>query len=188
MSASDLATVSPFSSRDFRNAMGQFASGVVVISVETDEGPHAMTANAFMSGSLEPPLVVISVAKTARMHKWLNSSETFGVSILTAAQERDSNHFAGRRSDDHQPRLEALDGTPVVAGGAVQLAADRVHTYACGDHTMFVGHVRSLKVQPAETVNPLLFYCGKYGAISSSSKNATSAPIGLSPELDDQWW
>lgn len=188
MTISETTAEPPFTSREFRDAMGQFASGVVVISVNTDEGPHAMTANAFMSGSLEPPLVVISVAETARMQRWLQHADQFGVSILSGTQERDSNHFAGRRSENYVPQLETLDGTPVVAGSAVRIAADRAYAYACGDHTLFVGHVRSLEVQPAEAVKPLLFYCGKYGAISTSPAREASAPIRLWPELDDQWW
>ena len=109
-----------FSARDFRNAMGAFASGVVVITTRTADGEaHAMTANAFMSGSLEPPLVVISVALTAKMHAHLAAGADFGVSVLAAGQERDSNHFAGRRSDDHAPMLVDLGGTPGLgpAGG-----------------------------------------------------------------------
>lgn len=182
------AREAPFTSREFRNAMGQFASGVVVITVDTAEGPHAMTANAFMSGSLEPPLVVISVADTARMHSWLQRTERFGVSILTSRQEKDSNHFAGRRSPDHLPELDRLVGTPVVVGGAVRLAADRAYAYACGDHTLFVGHVRALEVQSPDAVKPLLFYCGKYGAISPSAWSGEAAPTQLWPEMDSQWW
>lgn len=164
----DATTATPaFSSRDFRNAMGQFASGVVVITVMTGEGPHAMTANAFMSGSLEPPLVVISVAVTARMHDHLQHAEGFGVSILSSGQEKDSNHFAGRRSDDHTPDLVQLDGMPVVAGASVQIAARREHAYACGDHTLFVGRVEALNLRPADEVRPLLYYSGKYAALSA---------------------
>ena len=188
MTAPHTATDVPFTAREFRNAMGQFASGVVVITVTTDEGPHAMTANAFMSGSLEPPLVVISVAATARMHQWLQHADGFGVSILTSHQEKDSNHFAGRRSSDYAPQIEMLGGTPVIAGAAVRLAADRQYAYPCGDHTLFVGHVRQLQIAPPQEVRPLLFYCGKYGAISPSAWSEESAPIRLRPEADSQWW
>ena len=188
MTLSEPASAMPFTSRQFRDAMGQFASGVVVITVNTEEGPHAMTANAFMSGSLEPPLVVISVADTAKMHRWLQHADGFGVSILTSQQERDSNHFAGRRSTDYAPQLDVLDSTPVVAGAAVRLAAARAYAYPCGDHTLFVGHVRALEVQQPDAVRPLLFYCGKYGAISPSAWSEEAAPSRLWPEMDGQWW
>mgnify|MGYP000852554741 CR=1 FL=1 len=185
MTANDNAA---FTSREFRNAMGQFASGVVVITLNTDEGPHAMTANAFMSGSLEPPLVVISVAETARMHAWLQHADGFGVSILTSHQEKDSNHFAGRRSPDYMPQIDMLDAMPVIRGAAVRLAADRQYAYACGDHTLFVGRVRALEVVPPGQIRPLLFYCGKYGAISPSDWSEEAAPARLWPEADGQWW
>ena len=164
----DATTATPaFSSRDFRNAMGQFASGVVVITVMTGEGPHAMTANAFMSGSLEPPLVVISVALTAKMHAHLAKGADFGVSVLASGQERDSNHFAGRRSEDHAPVLVDLDGIPVLSGASVRLAARQAHAYPCGDHSLFVGHVTALQTEAAETSEPLVYYRGKYGALAS---------------------
>lgn len=156
-----------FTARDFRNAMGAFASGVVVITTRTADGAaHAMTANAFMSGSLEPPLVVISVAVTARMHQHLAGGAGFGVSILSSGQLHDSNHFAGRRSEDHAPDLAEVQGTPVLAGASVRLAARQVHAYPCGDHTLFVGHVTALETEPPETSLPLVFYRGKYGALA----------------------
>lgn len=176
-----------FTARDFRNAMGQFASGVVVITVMTDDGPHAMTANAFMSGSLEPPLVVISVALTARMHGWLETADGFGVSILTNVQEKTSNHFAGRRSADFAPVIDRLDGAPVIAGASVRIAADRQHAYACGDHTLFVGRVRALELARPEDVKPLLYYCGKYGALSPSDWSAEGA-ARLWPEVGGPGW
>lgn len=157
-----------FSARDFRNAMGAFASGVVVITTRTADGQaHAMTANAFMSGSLEPPLVVISVAVTAKMHGHLATGADFGVSVLASGQERDSNHFAGRRSDDHTPLLVDLAGTPVLAGASVRLAARQAHAYPCGDHSLFVGHVTALETEAAEQSEPLVYYRGKYGALAS---------------------
>lgn len=156
-----------FSARDFRNAMGAFASGVVVITAQTASGDaHAMTANAFMSGSLEPPLVVISVALTARMHRVLEQSAGFGVSVLSAEQGRDSNHFAGRRSEDYVPQLVDLHGTPVLDGASVRLAARHLHAYPCGDHTLFVGQVWALETRDAETSLPLVFYRGRYGALA----------------------
>jgi len=174
----------PFTSREFRNAMGQFASGVVVISANSDSGAHAMTANAFMSGSLEPPLVVISVAVTARMHGLLQEQDGFGVSILTSVQERTSNHFAGRRSPDFAPRFADLEGMPTIDGAAVRIAADKIHAYACGDHTLFVGHVRALHSQ--QEVRPLLYHSGKYGAVSPGEWHADAARLW--PEIGGHGW
>lgn len=179
--------VADFTAREFRNAMGQFASGVVVITVTTDSGPHAMTANAFMSGSLEPPLVVISVALTAKMHGWLETAPDFGVSILSGVQEKTSNHFAGRRSPDFAPVLGLLDGMPVVEGANVRMAADKLHAYACGDHTLFVGRVRALDQRPPEETRPLIFHTGKYAALSPSDWSAEAA-ARLWPEITGPSW
>lgn len=156
-----------FSSREFRNAMGQFASGVVVISVSAPNGAHAMTANAFMSGSLEPPLVVISVATTAKMHHLLTAEGGFGVSILASTQEKDSNHFAGRHSEGHAPQFDLLGETPVLSGAVVRLAAKTLHSYPCGDHTLFVGRVTTLETRVEEGARPLVYYKGGYRALVS---------------------
>lgn len=180
-------TTAPFTARDFRNAMGQFASGVVVISALSDTGPHAMTANAFMSGSLEPPLVVISVAVTAKMHALLQTAPGFGVSILSNLQEKTSNHFAGRRSPDFDPVFTDLDGMPLIRGAAVRLATDTVHAYPCGDHTLFVGQVRALEQAAPGEARPLLYHTGRYAALSPSDWSAEGA-ARLWPEVDGPSW
>jgi len=154
-----------FTARDFRNAMSQFATGVVVITVDTESGVHAMTANAFMSGSLEPPMVLVSVAHTARMHSKIHSSERFGISVLAHSQEEASNHFAGRPLDGAPPQFELLGDAPVVAGAIMQLSADLRHAYPCGDHTLFVGEVTGLTLDE-EHSGPLLFHGGRYGRLS----------------------
>jgi len=159
-----------FSSRDFRDAMGRFASGVVIISTTTpEEGHHAMTANAFMSGSLTPPLVVVSVVNTARMHARIQHAGWFGISVLSQAQSQTSNHFAGRSSGGGEvepslPQFEMLAQVPVIAGAVMQLEASLCHAYACGDHTLFVGEVKALRLpQPGEP--PLLYHGGRYGRL-----------------------
>jgi flavin reductase (DIM6/NTAB) family NADH-FMN oxidoreductase RutF len=159
-----------FSSRDFRNAMGQFATGVVVITTEVDGQPHAMTANAFMSGSLEPPLVLVSVACTARMHEKIPSAGGFGISILCDEQLNTSNHFAGKPLPEHQPQFVHLGELPVVDGAAVQLTTQLVESHPCGDHTLFVGRVQTLRLAE-DPVAPLLFHCGRYSALAQTQPN-----------------
>ncbi|MDR3381246.1 flavin reductase family protein [Cupriavidus basilensis] len=164
MPASDPA----FSARDFRNAMGQFATGVVVISTEIDGEAHAMTANAFMSGSLAPPLVLVSVACTARMHEKIQASGMFAISVLKDAQGNVSQHFAGKPSETFSPVFERLGGLPVIEGAAVRLAAELRHAYPCGDHTLFVGEVKELVVCD-QAPAPLLFHSGRYAKLAGSN-------------------
>jgi len=164
--------------REFRNAMGQFATGVVVISTETDGQAHAMTANAFMSGSLEPPLILVSVAHGARMHARIIASERFAVSVLGAQQQQISQHFAGKPDASYAPVFARLDGLPVIDGALVQVSTRLQHHYPCGDHTLFVGKVTALRQAPASTP-PLIFQAGRYQALAAPTPE---------PAADDAAW
>src|SRR5438876_11429781 len=88
--------------KSFRNALGRFATGVTVVTTVAPDGVHGMTANAFTSVSLDPPLVLVPVAKQARTHEYLSQARRFGVSILSAEQEPSAWHLAGR----HRAGLE----------------------------------------------------------------------------------
>ena len=164
-----------FDDRAFRAALGRFATGVIVLTAGPQRTPHAMTANAFMSGSLAPPLVVVSVGKQARMHARLASARRFGISILAEAQEPASRHFAGQTVTGFTPSFGELAGVPVLAQAAVVIAARIKHRYGCGDHTLYVGEVQKLAVNDAAP--PLLFYGGRYGTLE-----AYREPLGRTPE------
>src|SRR5580698_9273154 len=86
----------PFDTELFRKTMGGFATGVTVITVDAAGGPHGMTANAFMSGSLTPPLCVVSIAKRANTHAMVVAAGRFGVNILGEDQRDLAIYFAGR--------------------------------------------------------------------------------------------
>ncbi|WP_228874404.1 flavin reductase family protein [Paraburkholderia saeva] len=166
--STDEQTTPAFTAREFRNAMGQFATGVVVISTEIGGEPHAMTANAFMSGSLEPPLVLVSVACTARMHEKIRNAGMFGISVLAHGQDDISQHFAGKPSERYAPVFERVGGVPVIEGAAVRLAAQLRHAYPCGDHTLFVGEVHEMFTH-TDAPQPLLFHAGRYGRLAESN-------------------
>ena len=80
----------------FRRVMGSFATGVTVITAEAEEGVRGMTANAFMSGSLDPPLCIISVSKKARMHELLEKTGHFGVSMLARVRKTSASISRGK--------------------------------------------------------------------------------------------
>lgn len=164
--ATDAGTLPPFTAREFRDAMGQFATGVVVISTEVDGDAHAMTANAFMSGSLEPPLVLVSVACSARMHDKIRASQQFGISVLTQDQQPVSSHFAGRPMEGNAPMFDRLQDLPVVRGAAVHVAAALEHAYPCGDHTLYVGRVLALRTAEQRPL-PLLYHGGRYAELAA---------------------
>ncbi|WP_435583243.1 flavin reductase family protein [Amycolatopsis thermoflava] len=139
--------------------MGRFATGITIISTPTPAGPHCMTANGFMSVSLEPALVVVSIARRAKMHDFLLTSGVYGVSVLAADQEPVSKHFSGRPDPNLLPGFEDHAGVPFVAGALAQVGAEIVDAYPAGDHTLFLGQVRYLADRVGE---PLVFHAGRY--------------------------
>ncbi|AXK80370.1 flavin reductase [Pseudolabrys taiwanensis] len=151
-----------FDSKLFRRVMGRFASGVTVITTEVEGAVRGMTANAFMSGSLTPPLCIISVAKKARMHDALQNSGHFGVSILAQGQESVSQHFAGQGAADPDLLFEHMHGIPVLAHVSAAIASKVAAVHDCGDHTIFIGHIVGLR---DDERTPLLYYAGKYAVV-----------------------
>ena len=98
-----------------------------------------MTANAFMSVSLEPPLVLISIDRRTRMCTLLHEGRSFGVSVLAADQNALSDHFAGgRRSGGPGPSFAVVHETPLVDGSAAQFVARVIRSYWGGDHSLFL--------------------------------------------------
>ena len=150
--------------RRFRDALGTFATGVTVVSTRAggagaqDERVHGMTANGFMSVSLEPALVVVSIASGARMCALLHDSGRYGVSVLSHEQEAVSQHFAGRPAE-REIALVEVDGMPLVAGATTHVVADVVDAHPAGDHTLFIGEVSHFEHRPGE---PLIFHSGAY--------------------------
>jgi len=164
--ASDAAAEPVFDERHFRRALGRFATGVVVISAGSGEHLHAMTANAFMSGSLKPPLIVVSVGHRARMHERLMQTQLFGVSVLSDEQEPHSRHFAGEPQTWLAPRfteVDGLDGVVLLDRAVARFAARVVDRHACGDHTLFVGEVLVFSLDEHA---PLVFFGGRYASVS----------------------
>jgi flavin reductase (DIM6/NTAB) family NADH-FMN oxidoreductase RutF len=148
--------------RQFRNAMGKFATGVTVILTDVEDGVHGMTANAFMSVSLSPKLVTISIGENARILEKIKQSKTFSVNILAADQQELSMIFAGQLKDQHDVVFDRLDGKPVLPGALAQIACEVAAEHVEGDHTLFIGKVTDVHL---EDVEPLIFYNGKYRSL-----------------------
>ncbi len=146
----------------FRRVMGSFTTGVTVITADSADKVRGMTANAFMSGSLAPPLCIISVAKMARMHDLLGASSHFGVSILARGQEAVSQHFARQGATEPDLSFEHIDGVPVLTGVSATLAAEVETRHDCGDHSLFIGRVIGLREYGRP---PLVYHGGKYAAL-----------------------
>src|ERR1700689_2815465 len=103
-----------FDTELFRKTMDGFPPGVTVITVDAAGGPHGMTANAFMSGSLEPPLCVVSIAKRAHTHAMVQKAGRFGVNVLGVEQQDLALYFAGKKSLDVEARFEKIEDVPML--------------------------------------------------------------------------
>nr|WP_263323462.1 flavin reductase family protein [Neobacillus sp. Marseille-Q6967] len=149
--------------RQFRSAMGKFATGVTVIATELDGDIHGMTANAFMSVSLDPKLVVISIGEKAKILSKIKESRIFTVNILAADQQELSMIFAGQLKEHKEVVFDHLDGKPVLPGAVAQIACEVSAEHIEGDHTLFIGKVTDIHLEDGE---PLIFYSGKYRSLT----------------------
>ncbi|MBX3051049.1 MAG: flavin reductase family protein [Caldilineaceae bacterium] len=142
--------------------MGRFASGITVVTTVIDGKTHGMTANAFVSVSLEPPLVLVSVANKAHMHGYLSRSGRYGVSVLTATQEAYSQHFAGFGAPDFEPEFVEVGGIPLLAESLAHLVVKVTDAHVAGDHTLYIGEVEYVKWWDGQ---PLLYFQGQYAQL-----------------------
>src|SRR5664280_1876584 len=150
---------------DFRKAMGCFATGVTVVTVDQDGEVHGMTANAFTSVSLDPVLVLVCVEQRARTHAHLHARKRFGVNVLRNDQQAVSEYYA-RSAETHQHPEAAgarfdrtAQGTPVLQGALAYLECRLHSTETAGDPTIFIAEVEAVVVRDGE---PLLYFRSQY--------------------------
>jgi len=156
--------------QDFKSALGRFASGVTVITVAGQDGDHGMTASAFCSVSLEPPLILVCVKKGNTTHGLLTAAKGFGVNLLSADQVSISNRFAGWGFPEDQDKWADLEisrgatsGAALIGGAMAWLDCTSFAAHDAGDHTIFVGLVEAAEsFGERDDLAPLLYFAGKY--------------------------
>lgn len=161
-----------FGSRDFRDTLARFPTGVTVITTHGEDHSYGMTASAFCSVSLEPPLVLACIALGAGGSEVIRRNGIFAVNILAAEQEPLSRLFAskdrprGRDAFRDIPHRSELTGAPILDGvaGFVDCHVHAVH--GVGDHLIFIGEVAGLGVFPE--VEPLIFHGSGYSRLATS--------------------
>jgi flavin reductase (DIM6/NTAB) family NADH-FMN oxidoreductase RutF len=149
----------------FRAAMSRFASGVTVISYMRDGRPAGMTANAFLSVSMEPPLVLVSVRKSSQLVERVQLGSRYGVNLLAESQRALSPHFGGRHNEDLDVPFVDVTGTPLVEGSLAHVVAQVVDIHPAGDHLLFIGRVEHLALGADQL--PLIYYSGAYKQIQA---------------------
>jgi flavin reductase (DIM6/NTAB) family NADH-FMN oxidoreductase RutF len=152
----------PFDSTTFRRTLGMFATGIAVITARATNGHLVgLTVNSFNSVSLNPPLIVWSLADTSSARATLETCEYYAVNVLSAGQEAVSNLFSSKFADRFsQVAWEpGLGGAPLLADCcAVFEVRNKIHRNE-GDHLMFIGEVERCERSESD---PLLFFNGKY--------------------------
>jgi flavin reductase (DIM6/NTAB) family NADH-FMN oxidoreductase RutF len=156
-------SLNPF---EFRKAMGCFATGVTIITVDLDGEVHGMTANAFASVSLDPMLVLVCVDHTTRTHAHLHARKRFGINVLSESQRAISEYYARPEREHEHAEKEAgaqfdrtQHGTPMLRGTLAYLECRLRSAEVAGDHTIFIAEVEDAVVRDGD---PLLFFRGKY--------------------------
>ncbi|WP_307845299.1 flavin reductase family protein [Planomonospora sp. ID67723] len=164
--------------KTLRRAFGAFATGVTVVTTGGPV-PHAMTANSFTSVSLDPPLVLVCIDRDAVMHRCLNMTSSFGVSVLAAHQEETARHFANRYRALGAAQFENVDwlpgevtAVPLISGAVAHFECEVWRSYDGGDHTIFIGKVLSLRQRTDN--DGLLVYQGRFREITSELREVSA--------------
>ncbi len=157
-------TVSP---EEFRKVMGEFATGVTIVTTANSEGtPYGLTVNSFTSVSMNPLLVVVCLDKQLSGLSAFKESGKFGVNILAEDQSDLSDHFARAGTDRSEgPYVTGKTGVPLLKGVLATMECEISILYPGGDHILVLGEVKRTEIlQPEE--KPLLFYRGRYTSVS----------------------
>jgi flavin reductase (DIM6/NTAB) family NADH-FMN oxidoreductase RutF len=165
-----------FTSGEFRKALGVFPTGVAVVTTRAASGlVQGLTVSSFNSLSLEPPLVLFSVARSAGSFSVWQSAESWGISILCETQDGVSSRFAqsgAAKLVGFEP-ISGATGVPLVPGALAHFECERHAVYDGGDHLIFVGRVLALD-RPAISISaPLVFFSGHYYQIASAREGAS---------------
>jgi flavin reductase ActVB len=155
---------------DFRGALAQFATGVTVVTTRNAAGqPLGLTVSAFCSVSLDPPLVLVCVEHGADANPGLRDTGLFGVSVLAEHQEDLSRAFACKGPEKFQDLtlVDGPHGVPLVPEALARLECRVTAAHPAGDHTIYVGEVVSMIVEPGR---PLLYHHSEYHRIAGEGR------------------
>lgn len=159
--------VRPF---EFRAAMSRLAAGVsIVTSVDAEGGPRGLTATAVCSVSLRPPLVLASLSAGSTTHAAIDAAGAFVLNLLGRGEEGLARRFAGSTDT----KFDGLDwetgvtGCPTIPEALAVCECTLERAVPAGDHTLFLGRVVRVVVNEAVPNDPLIYFAGAYGALSS---------------------
>ena len=165
----------PDNKRLLRHALGLFPTGVAVVTSTTWEGERlGATVSSFSSVSLDPPLVLFSMARIANSFEAWRCVETFAVNILDELQTDISSRFSRPKSDKWsglEPQISKITGAPLLLDALAWFECRTWARYDGGDHVIFVGEIVSYAHRTGEDVRPLVFFASNYTRLENSRQN-----------------
>lgn len=150
--------------RTFRDAMSKFATGITVVTMNDNGENIGMTVNAFMSLSLNPKLVAVSIDESATMYNKLDVSQKFGISFLNKDQANLSMIFANQKEDEDEVEFIDQGGVPVLKDTLAQFSCTVKDRVIAGDHVIVIAEVTDLAIGDGD---PLLYFNSNYEYIQS---------------------
>lgn len=192
LNASDGAVVD---SESFRLAMSQFLTGVAVVTVKDGDTFRAITVNSLTSVSLNPPMLLICFDRRSRCLQVINDSRSFGVSILSRAQQHLATRFGRRDAEGNSHEVESdlcdeIDGVPLLSNSLAGVVCDLDQSFQAGSHTVVLGMPRKVIMESALSGDVLGFWRSKYvhvaANVDASWKNGTVLPAMTSPSVHGQ--
>lgn len=163
----------------FRNCLGQFPTGVCIVTAPADEEPLGMTMSSFNSLSLDPPLILFSIDRRSRGLGLWERAPAYAVHVLSQSQRDLSNRFA-RAGSDKWAGLEyrtGVSGTPLLAGASAVMECVAHAQHDGGDHVLFIARVQHFDVHPDRL--PLVFCKGSYNELGSDRGSADLWPLDI---------
>ncbi len=159
-------------SRALRGALGRYSTGVAIVTTLTEDGRHTgVTVNSFSSVSLEPPLVLFSLLRSATIYAVFERARGFNVNVLSQKQKLVSNRFTrpGSLVWDDIVHHRGANGCAVLTESLAWFECERYTDYDGGDHAILVGRVTSFGTSGEEQA-PLVFYRGNYGSFTGDER------------------
>jgi 3-hydroxy-9,10-secoandrosta-1,3,5(10)-triene-9,17-dione monooxygenase reductase component len=169
--------------------MGQFVTGVTLVAIEAEDQVKAMTANAFTSLSLDPPLVLFCVNKTSKTGRLVQSVKGFSINILRHDQQALATYFAGVWKEPARPvfRFIEWEGGPRLEECVAAVGCALHSIVDGGDHWIVIGRVLAMHVDPAAR-HPLVFFRGHYARLADPlGATAPDLPAGTDPIVAEFW-
>ena len=181
-----LASTSEIDAKSFRRALGAFTTGVTVVATnQRDGGPRGFTANSFTSVSLDPPLVLVCIAKSASSYAVFSEADSFAISVLAENQRDTSGLFASKAADKFERASwhASGSGNPVISGAAAWFDCRKHSLVDAGDHAILIGRVTEFGDTPA---NPLGYCRGAYVTFGLSQAALAAARPRVGAILENE--